>query len=419
MVERFGSEEERRRRAIELVEGGVSKTEAARRVGRSRRWVVKWVGRWGEGEGCLVDQSRTPHSQPTRTPQRVVEKILEVRAELEENPAASIGGLSVLAAMERAGFTPIPSVATIERILSRAGVTHQPRVRGRSGIKLPLPVVSVPGIWQQADWVQDRYLEGGIRYHSLQVGDVGSHGVESGQYLDRKVATAVSCLIERAWPRLSIPFAMGTDNAFVKTTHRDNPFTAWTRVCLFFGVEVIVGPPGAHGWTNHIEAVNNLWQTRTIWAQHFQNLDELRAASNRACWWFNHHRPILDPVVHGTRYPAEYITATSDQLRWPPTMTITDHLNGNGALTIPLTAGRITFLRHATQHHIVKVAGTAWPVPSSIPTGGLVTATITTHEHTLTIRHQGQTAVTYPYPIKHPITDPYYPPSQHSLLHHV
>ncbi len=212
MVEEFDSEVTRRQRAIELVEAGVSKAEAARRVGRSRRWVVKWVGRWRrEGEIGLHDYSRVPHSQPTRTPPRVVDKVLLVREALANDPAASIGGLSVLAAMEREGFSPLPSISTIERILSDAGVTRPARAKGRSGTKLPLPTVSAPGIWQQADWVQDRYLEGGIRFNSLQVGDVGSHGITAGQSLDRRVLTAVTFLLERAWPALSIPQAMGVD----------------------------------------------------------------------------------------------------------------------------------------------------------------------------------------------------------------
>lgn len=420
MVEEFDSEVARRQRAIELVDGGVSKAEAARRVGRSRRWVVKWVGRWrSEGEIGLHDHSRVPHSQPTSTTPRVMDKVLEIREALEEDPAANIGGLSVLAAMERQGFAPVPSVATIERILSEAGVTHQARTKGRSGTKLPLPTVTAPGIWQQADWIQDRYLQGGIRYQSLQVGDVGSHGITAGQYLNRKVITAVTFLIERAWPVLSIPLAMGVDNAFVKTTHRHNPFTAWVRTCLFDGVEVIITPPGAHGWNNHIEAVNHLWQLRTIRAQHFPSLDELRDASERACWWFNHHRPILDPATCGTRYPAEYITAHTDTLRWPPEITIADHLNSKGLLIIPLSAGRVTYLRHVTQDHTIKIANATWTVPPSIPKGGLVTATIATDDQTLIIRHQGDPVATFPYPITYPISDPYYPPADQSLLHRV
>lgn len=403
-----------------VVDAGVSKAAAARRVGRSRRWVTKWVGRWrSEGDDGLEDRSRVPQTQPSRTPQRIVDKILATRAELERIPEANIGGLSVLATLERDRFQPIPSLATIERILSRSGVTRRHEPKRRTGVKLPLPTVTTPGVWQQADWIHDRWLEGGIRFQALQVGDVGSHGIVSGQYVDRKLITAVAFVVEKAWPVLSIPLAMGTDNAFTHTTHPNNPFTAWARVCLYFGIEVIITPPGKHGWNNHIEAANNEWQRRTIRAQHFDSLDEVRSGSERACWWMNHHRPVLNPAICGTRYPAEYIAAHTDQLRWPPTLTIADYLDRHGTIHIPLAAGRITYLRHVTEHHTITIAGTTWPTPTTIPTGGLVTATITTHDHTLTIRHQGDIVDTHPYPITHPVIDPYHPAAHHSLLSHV
>jgi len=184
---------------------------------------------------------------------------------LEGRPEASVGALSILAQMERDGWPDIPSVATIERILSGAGVTRRSKRRDRSlEVKLPLPTVTAPGVSQQADWIQDRYLTGGICCQLLQVADVGSHGVASGQFLDRKMITAVAFLVEQAWPKLSIPQAMTVDNAFVKTSHKNNPFTNWVRICLYFGVEAIIGPPGRHGWTNHIEAVNNEIQNRTL-----------------------------------------------------------------------------------------------------------------------------------------------------------
>lgn len=324
-----------------------------------------------------------------------------------------------MAKMERDGSDEIPSIATIERILKTAGVTRAKRPDRRSGVKLPLPEVSVLGVLQQADWIQDRYLKGGIRYNSLQVADVGSHGIASGQYLDRKLVTAVAFLLERAWPKLSIPQAMTVDNAFVKTTHTNNPFTNWIRMCLFFGVEAIIGPPGRHGWTNHIEAVNNEWQNRTIRARQFTSLNDLRDGSDRAVEWLNTCRPILDPTIYGTRYPAEYIANNTDELRWPPATTITDHLDRNDTLHIPLTQGRITFIRHVTEHHTINIAHTNWPIPTAINKGALVTATITTGNKTLEIRHQGEPITRFDYPINHPIARPYYPPTPHSLLHHV
>ena len=50
----FGSEVERRRRAVELVGEGVSKTDVAVRVGRSRWWVNKWFNR--KSKICKVRQ---------------------------------------------------------------------------------------------------------------------------------------------------------------------------------------------------------------------------------------------------------------------------------------------------------------------------------------------------------------------------
>jgi hypothetical protein len=129
-------------------------------------------------------------------------------------------------------------VASIKRVLANAGVSRSYRKRRRStkGL-LGLPKVTAPGIWQQADWVQDCYLEGGIRFSSLQITDVGSHAMSSVQHQRRWLLVAVRQLTEVAWPAMSIPLAMGTDNAFSKTTHRNNPWTIWLRVLLLFGVE--------------------------------------------------------------------------------------------------------------------------------------------------------------------------------------
>jgi len=417
----FGSEIDRRREAVRLVGKGVSKAAVGRRVGRTRQWVSKWVRRYDEhGEAGLEDQSRAPKAQPSKTAPGTVAKILETRSKLDDQPEASIGALSILAQMERDGCSDIPSESTIERILAAAGVTRHKRKRDRSTeVHLPLPVVSGPGVSQQADWIQDRYLEGGVCYQSIQVADVGSHGIASGQYLDRTILTAVTFLIERAWPKLSIPGAMTVDNAFAKTTHPNNPFTNWVRLCLFFGVEVIVGPPGRHGWTNYIEAVNNEWQNRTIKAVHYNNMDELRQGSQRAVDWLNTCRPIHDPDLDGTRYAADYIAARANSLRWPPDITVADHLDRKGNLTLPVSNGRITFIRHVTDRNTIKVALTHWPVPNSIPIGGLVTATITTGDRQLEIRHQGEPIARFDYPIKHTIKEPYYQPTRRSLLHHV
>ncbi len=124
----FKSEIEWRWEAIRLVDSGVSVTETARRVGRSRWWVYQWLNRYrAEGDDGLVDLSWVRKTQPTKTSQRAVDRILEIRQDFEDDPAASIGALSIMAKMERDGWDEIPSIATIGRILKAAGVTRSKR----------------------------------------------------------------------------------------------------------------------------------------------------------------------------------------------------------------------------------------------------------------------------------------------------
>lgn len=414
----FGSERERRLEGLRLVaEEGVTVAEAARRVGRSRQWLSKWRQReeWGEG---VDDRSRAPLTSPTALPPDLVDLVLEYRDRLEADPVASIGSTSILAAMERDRVERLPAERSIERILARHGRSRtSTKKRSRSTVPvLPLPDIGrVPGVWQQADWVQDRYLTGGIRFNSIQLVDMGSEGVATRQFPQRTVLNAVRLLIETAWPKLSIPYGLSVDNAFAKTTHRNNPWTLFVRACLFFGVEVIVSPPAELGWTNGAENINNLWQDRTIVRHHYNTLQDLQTHSELFEHWANHQRPILDPTICGTRYPAILIDTHRHQLRWPPDITVTDHFDHNGTIHIPLTAGRITFLRRV-QSGVITLAHTQWPV--DLPDTTLVVATITTGDTTLTLRHQATTITTHPYPIRHPITDPYHQPQPTSLYHH-
>lgn len=414
----FETERDRRVEAIRLVKvDGLTITDAARRVGRSRQWLSKWLRREAAGEG-LDDRSRSSSGSFTPLSTETVDTVLAYRRRLDADPVASIGGLAILAEMEREGLTELPSIRSIERILTTHGVS-QPRAKKRSRSTvpvLPLPQIPpIPGIWQQTDWVQDRYLKGGVRYNSIQLVDMGSHGGIARQYRRRFVANAVEFLVNRAWPIVSIPSAISIDNAFSKTSHRDNPWTSLIRTCLFFGVEPVISPPYELGWTNGVENFNNLWQDRTIAQHHYDTLEALADHTGQFNTWANHRRPVLEPAICGTRFPAVLIERHRIELRWPPDVFIADHQDRNGHLHIPLTAGRITFLRRVRNRHI-HIAHTNWPI--DLPDHTLTIASITTTDAALTIRHNAETIATHNYPIKHPITGPYHPPQTHSIYHH-
>lgn len=412
-----------RRRAVELAAAGWKPTAIGRELGRSREWVRRWLGRFGaEGEAGLSDRSRRPHVVGNRLADAVATEVLTVRDLLEADRFASVGPQAIAAEIERRGVVASnPSVSSVKRILTAAGRTRPYHKRRRSNVSLlGLPKVTTPGVWQQADWVQDRVLQGGIRFSSLQVSDVGSHMISSGQHPSRTLLVAARHLTELAWPAMSIPLSMSTDNAFSKTTHRDNPWTLWIRVLLMFGVEAIISPPNSLGFTNHGEAVNWLWQDRTINRHHYTDLAALAGDNTGWLDWANTRRAVLDPDLCGTRYPAEYVAALAPQLRWLPAgFDLNDYLDTNGHPHIPLTRGRVTFLRHITPTHTINIAHTNWPVPTSLTIGHLVVAAINTATGHLEVRHHGELIQRHDYPTTPAAIDPYHPPADHGLLDHL
>ncbi|MDF1595928.1 MAG: helix-turn-helix domain-containing protein [Acidimicrobiia bacterium] len=384
----FESEEARRAEALRLVtEEGWSVTAAAAVIGRSRRWLSKWAARFNAGEG-LSERSRASSTSFQSSSGELVDVVLEYRRRLETDPVSSVGGLSILAAMERDGLTGLPSVRSIERILTRAGMTHpKTKKTSRSTVPiLPLPQVGhLPGVWHQSDWIQDRYLEGGIRYNSIQLVDMGSGGGIARQYRHRSMTS-----VAEFW-------------------------TLFVRLCLFFGTEPVISPPRELGWTNGAENFNNLFQDRTIAKRRYSTLELLAGDTDLFNHWANHLRPLHPPAVAGTRYPDVLVDNFRDTLRWPPSLFLANHQDSKGRLRIPLTDGRVTFLRRVHQQAIT-IAQHRWPI--DLPDHRLVVASITTRDATLTLRHQTETLATHTYPIPHPVTNPYYPPHPHSIYHH-
>ena len=414
------TEYELRLRAVELFNEGCKISAIGEQVGRSQWWVRKWVSRFeAGGEAGLVGRSRRPHRSPGRLDDTVVAEILRIRGVLDEHRHANVGAKAIRSEMQRdATISVVPSKASISRVLKDAGVTRAYRKKRRSAKSvLGLPPIVMAGIWQQADWVQDLWLTGGIKYNSLQISDVGSHMMSSGQYLHRSIYNAVQHLIDKTWPIMSIPLAMGTDNAFAQSSHRDNPWTLWVKILLMFGVEAIVSPPGTLGFTNHVENINGYWRDRTINRWHYNSLDELRADTDQFVQYANHDRNILNKHSFGTEHPADHVASVTDQLRWlPDGFDLNSYIGTGGLNTLPVAKGRVTFLRHVDQHHTITIVQNHWHVPETLPVGGLVIAGIDTATGLLTIRHKDDIIAQHRYPMEPATLDPIHPTAIRGLL---
>lgn len=86
-----------------------------REYGITRRTGMKWKARY-EAQEPLSDRSRRPNSSPTRTPEAVERRILELRA---ENPGW--GAKTLHKVLENQGEQNLPCVRTVNNILRRNG----------------------------------------------------------------------------------------------------------------------------------------------------------------------------------------------------------------------------------------------------------------------------------------------------------
>lgn len=86
-----------------------------REYGITRRTGLKWKARY-EAQEPLSDRSRRPNTSPTRTPEAVERRILELRT---ENPGW--GAKTLRKVLENQGEQNLPCVKTVNNILHRHG----------------------------------------------------------------------------------------------------------------------------------------------------------------------------------------------------------------------------------------------------------------------------------------------------------
>ena len=109
---------------------GVTVTGLCAELGISRKTFYEWRKRFDkEGQAGLEPRSRRPLTSPHQTPAEVEQHIVRLREQLPLDN----GALAIFYQMRRAGFTPLPSVRTIHRVLVREGLVEpQPKKRPRS-----------------------------------------------------------------------------------------------------------------------------------------------------------------------------------------------------------------------------------------------------------------------------------------------
>ncbi len=306
------SEEDLRKEAVRRRRGGEGAEEIAQALGRTTRWVRKWVVRAEEGvgeneKGWAKGRSRAPHRSPTRTPEELRRLIVDARMRLEANPRAQYGPLAVAWELRRVGVDPIPNRWTIEREIARAGLA-KPRRRASgyvpTGVPYPSPPPPEPGELHQVDVVGPRHLQGGVQLHALNLLDVGSHEAAS-EILQAPRPNVLADGLMGMWSRVGIPLTAQFDNhsnfrgAIPPASATFGPVVA---ACLDLGV-VPRFIPLREPWRNGvIERFNDVWDKSFFRTERFTDLDHLRRENGAFVAFHNvQHRY----AAHGGKSPAE------------------------------------------------------------------------------------------------------------------
>jgi len=251
------------RMAAALAQGVGDVAEFCRAQGISRQSYYKWKKRFEtEGLEGLRDRSRRPKTVPGATPAEVEDAIVRARKELADAGEFN-GPFSIAARLEAEGICPVPSRATIARILSRRGqVRPQPRKRPRSSYRRFQ--ASRPNEMWQSDWTQWQLgdgrpvaIAGTLDDHArLLVGIGAGSGDGTSELVWSVMAEAIGAY--------GVPMSSLTDNGLCYTTARrpGHKPAAFQANLAALGCQSIASTPYHPQTCGKIE---RFWQTLKKW----------------------------------------------------------------------------------------------------------------------------------------------------------
>lgn len=371
-------EEDLRIQAVTMFSQGVSVTEVAKRLGKSRQWVYKWIERSSTGEpGWSNSQSNKPQRIANKTRKDIESAVIRTRRMLEADPHRESGAYPIMHELRRQGIEP-PSVATVNRILSKHGLTKSKPVYVKSGIDYPEEPLNM----QLMDLIGPRYLRGGERFYLLDI--ISNDTRHAGVFpILSKSAEDITNSIVSFWKSHSVPDFLQLDNelSFKGSNRHPRGLGLLMRTAL----ELNVTPrfiPVAEPWRNGVIERFNQKVEKTLLTQEHRDFDDLMRHSAEFVEVHNreHH---YSTMSHRT--PAEMNLASClpiNPLRKDYTVKERPEIDS-------WNLNEITFIRLVRSDCIIKVLNTSIEViPELMHT--YVEATVCINDHSLQIRQDGR-----------------------------
>ena len=370
-----------RRLAIRLWLCGFSDRYIQRQVPRSLGWLHKWQKRYEHsGWDGLKSQSRCPQ-HTDRYPETVRQVVVRVRHKLAKRKVGRlVGARAIEREIRRGRLLPLeqrPSRATIKRILHENHLVPPAQRKCSPRGAYPQPTPTQDYIIQAMDWVV-RYLEGGAKCYAFHSLDLAIRDLYQSLRDNKRGATAEAHALE-TWENLGIPHAIQIDNdaAWCGSLKTARYFSRFMRRALGLGIELLFIPVAEPEHNGDVERINGLWGQQFWNLRHFDSRAQVRRSTPQFVEWY---RTRYEPPSLGEQTPTE---ARQQVMRRCLTPAERQAIPGQ----LPLTAGRIHFIRLVDPEGNIRVLHEVWHVDQRLA-GQYVWATLTLHEQRFRIYHR-------------------------------
>jgi len=294
---------------------------------------------------------------------------------------AFIGAPTIRTELKRTSLRSIPGLRTVERILQRRGLSQSRRKRkdpNEPTAYCPVPVPHGPNDVHAWDIVT-RHVVGGERVCSFHLLDRATHYPLLRQYPDKSAVSAPAFLVA-VWQTVGLSRLLQMDNeaTFCGGYRFPRVFSQIVRLCLSVGVEVVFIPFYSPKKNADIESFNSDWDQAFWQRERFRDLAHVQEESPIfERWYRTRYEP---PALQG-------LTPTEARANFTPRLPGADFTWHQVGERLPLTAGRVHFIRLVNNHGQIQILNACWMVDEKL-VGEYVWATISTAEQQLRIYHQ-------------------------------
>ena len=385
-----------RQTAIRVRLAGESVESICRTLKRSEAWFYKWWRRYLEsGPEGLYDRTRGNRQIVNRTPPHIERAVISIRRRLAARATpqtrySRIGAAQIRAELETLGYSPLPCLRTINRIVARAGLSCPPlRLAPRiARNEYPGPQAQDSNHVHQVDVVGPRYLKGdSTRYYFLVCKDVFDQSIYK-EFVDNRRMDTVMDFLVHAWQQLGLPEKVQFDNGreFCGFGHAARFLSRIIRLCLRLEIEPVLIPKGKPHRYGSVENFNGWFQPLHL-NRAFSKPRVVRSEQRSLMTTEN------EQAVHtklGGRTATQYRRGKRLRKR-PDNFTMVKE-------KLPIGVGNGTFIRLVSGQGTVSILEPSFKFGKRLKFQ-YVTVTIYTKYRQLKVYHRGRLIKEFPYPL--------------------